>query len=89
MPRMRKRWPDEEYHTATTKSKISDTQKNHVESGNNNLTRMSTCKFCNATMQENMIIRWHNEKCDILNYIWDYKSPQLLREERKRKNNGQ
>jgi hypothetical protein len=77
MPRMRKRWPDEIYHSDATKSKIKNTMKKYVDEGSHNLVRMATCRHCNATMQENMIIRWHNDKCDILNYIWDYKSPRL------------
>lgn len=77
MPRMRKRWPSDVYHTEATKNKISKTHKKYVESGEHNLIQQNTCKFCGVTMQENMIIRHHNEKCNILNYIWDYKSPRL------------
>lgn len=71
----KKALPGEVYHSEETIRKISETQKKNVEEKTNNLTRMLTCQFCNATMQENMIIRWHGPKCDILNYIWDYASP--------------
>lgn len=77
IPRMRKRWPDDEYHSAATKAKIKNTLDDRIKKGIHNLNRVDTCKFCNVTMQENMIIRHHNDKCNILKYIWDYKSPKL------------
>jgi hypothetical protein len=81
MPRMRKRWPSDVYHTEATKNKIANTQKKHVEDGEHNLVHQDTCEFCGVTMQYNMIRRWHHEKCKILQYIWEYTSPKL----RKRK----
>ncbi len=77
MPRMRKRWPSDVYHTEATKEKIANTQKKHVEDGEHNLVEMSTCKFCGVTMQKVLADRWHNDNCKILQYIWDYKSPRL------------
>lgn len=79
MPRMRKRWPDEVFHSPTTIANMSKTAKEQVANKTRNLTRMSTCEVCGVTMQENMHLRWHGPKCDMLNYIWDYKSPKLTK----------
>lgn len=63
--------------TDSHKQKIRETQLKRVVENVSNLTRKSQCIHCGAVMQENMIKRWHNEKCK--NY-WSYKSKKLQKQ---------
>lgn len=80
MPRQKSK-PGEVYHTSNTKQKIADTQRLNVLQNKSNLLSVATCMHCGVTMQQNMIVRWHNDNCASVKYkqerTWSYISPKL------------
>jgi hypothetical protein len=59
------------------RKKLSEANKKNIKNNTHTFVQKSTCRVCGVTMQHNMILRWHNEKCQLVANTWSYISPKL------------